>query len=86
MAITFDPTVGSRSNFFFFIKCKNCIDQKVAKQACRTSWKPAVHMDRYIQAKEKHNKRVGTVSHQALEKNNLSKQTFIYNRREQKQL
>jgi hypothetical protein len=72
--------------FFFLIKCKNCIDQKVARQACETSWKPAVHMDRDIQAKEKHNKPVGIVSHQALEKNSLSKQTFIYNRREQKQL
>jgi hypothetical protein len=29
---------------------------------------------------------VGTASHQAQEKNNLSKQTFVYNRREQKQL
>jgi hypothetical protein len=39
-------------HYFFLIKCKNWIDQKVARQACGTSWKPAVHMDIYIQAKE----------------------------------
>jgi len=26
---------------FFLIKCKYCIDQKGARQACSTSWKPA---------------------------------------------
>jgi uncharacterized protein YgiB involved in biofilm formation len=38
---------------FFFIKCKNCIDQKGARQACETSWKPAVHIDIDIQEKGK---------------------------------
>jgi len=41
-------------------------------------------MDRYIQTK--HNKLVRSISHQALEKNNPSKQTFGYNRRKQKKL
>ena len=36
-------------NFIFFINCKNYIDQKVVRLACKTSWKPAVHMDIYIQ-------------------------------------
>jgi hypothetical protein len=36
----FPPSFGF---FFFLIKCKNCIDQKGARQACSTSWKPAEH-------------------------------------------
>ena len=43
----FPPSFG----FFFFIKCKNCIDKKLARQACGTSWKPAVYIDIHIQAK-----------------------------------
>jgi hypothetical protein len=31
--------------FFFFIKCKKYIDKKIARQACVTSWKPAVHKE-----------------------------------------
>jgi hypothetical protein len=42
--------------FFFFIKCKYCIDQNVARQACETSWKPAVHRNINIQAKGKQNR------------------------------
>jgi len=40
----------------FFIKCKYCIDQKVSRQACETSWKPTVHMNINIQAKGKQNR------------------------------
>jgi hypothetical protein len=41
LTLPFDSTPAL--SFFFFIKCKKCIDQKRARQACSTSWKPAEH-------------------------------------------
>jgi len=42
-ADTAQPCKGKTKSFFFLIKCKKCIDQKSARQACSTSWKPAEH-------------------------------------------
>ena len=39
----FSEKLNGATLFFFFIKCKNCIDKKRARQVCGTSWKPAEH-------------------------------------------
>ena len=49
-AITFDPTVGSRSNFFL-IKCKYCIDQKEQGKLAVQAGNQQYKKDIQIQAK-----------------------------------